>query len=346
VRIGARSGWAKNEGSRDRDQWCSVLQARFWVDEIDALRSVLGQQVSDDAELQHQYVLDEDELAAVVTRFNVGFDPGQLSSKDLDIFLFRRRLLADTPYLVHTGYELPLLLDGRKKLARMSDGYPPQTFEGEDRFDRSIAQGLLHKEEVLQPFDPPTKRWAGVRTIYYTPKGEEWRISASKFIWGEFGKTGEWNETIERLEGILFGYGDWQNDWWMEYIIARGGSFSGLSLCCAVTAGGLASIESAGFRALPPVDGSTMRTIEFDPDNKVEMRAFMSEEAASVALVRFNVLGRHLMDIFDLRRGGPWEVPSDRIPELNRHLRGSLIIAARSDDPYSGSQNPIGPADK
>ena len=187
-------------GAFDRDQWCSVLQTRFLVNEIDALRSVLGEEeASDDPELERQYLLDEHEQAAVVARFNVAFDPGKLASKDLDIFVWRRRSLGDTPYLVHTGYELPLLIDGRKKLARMSHPYPPMTFEGEDRFDHWVAQGLLHKEEAIEPFDPPTKKWAGHRQVYYTPNGEEWRISASKLIWGEFGKTGVWNETLERL---------------------------------------------------------------------------------------------------------------------------------------------------
>jgi hypothetical protein len=124
---------------------------------------VLGQQADDDPKLQHQYVLDEQELEAVVTRFDVDFDLGQLSSEDLDIFLFRPRPLGDTPYLVHTGYELPLLIEGRKKLARISHAYPPMTFEGEDRFDHWVVQGLLHKEEVIEPFDHPTQRWAGHR---------------------------------------------------------------------------------------------------------------------------------------------------------------------------------------
>jgi hypothetical protein len=25
-----------------------------------------------------------------------------------------------------------------------------------------------------------------------------------------------WNENFERLEGMMFGYEDWQNDWWIE----------------------------------------------------------------------------------------------------------------------------------
>jgi hypothetical protein len=40
------------------------------------------------------------------------------------------------------------------------------------------------------------------------PQGEEWRICPSKLIWGEFGKIGGWNETLERLKGVLFGYDD------------------------------------------------------------------------------------------------------------------------------------------
>jgi hypothetical protein len=28
---------------------------------------------------------------------------------------------------------------------------------------------------------------------------------------------GGWNDTLERLEGMLYGYEDWQNDWWADY---------------------------------------------------------------------------------------------------------------------------------
>lgn len=324
----------------DRDQWCPVLQARFCSDDLDGIRSILGKKADDDSELQDQYILDRDELAAIVERYAVTFDPDGLDCREPDIFLFRRRWLSHTPYLVHTGYELPLLIDGRKKLARMGDGYPPMTFEGEDRFDRWVAEGLLHKEEVLEPFDPPTKRWAGHRTVYYTPKGEEWRIAASKLIWGQFGKAGGWNETLERLEGLLFGYEDWQNDWWIEHITARGGGFRGVPLCCAVSSAELTWIELAGYRALPSIDGHSLDIASYDPDAEVEMRAFMNSKPSSVALVRFNVPGRHLLSIFDFRTGGPWEVPADRVPELNRHLSGSLSIAAHRDGASAVAHGP------
>jgi hypothetical protein len=57
------------------------------------------------------------------------------------------------------------------------------------------------------------------------------------------------SEYLELLEGMLFGYDDWQNDWWIERGVRRGG-FGGAPLCCAVTADGLAWLEAAGFRAL------------------------------------------------------------------------------------------------
>ena len=55
----------------------------------------------------------------------------------------------------------------------------------------------------------------GTRTAYYTPKGEEWRIRAWKLIPRRPAKAG-WNNDFERLEGMLFGYEDWQNDWSIE----------------------------------------------------------------------------------------------------------------------------------
>ena len=108
----------------------------------------------DDPELEKTYFLDDEELAAIVATFNLGFDAAQLDCKDPEINLSRWRSSDRTPYLTHTRYELPLLLDGRKNLC-MSDLYPPMTFEGEDRFEHWVAKGVLHREEVNQPFDKP-----------------------------------------------------------------------------------------------------------------------------------------------------------------------------------------------
>lgn len=316
----------------DRDWWCAVLQARVHITELDALRAFLGRAADDDPELEHSYLLDDEDLARFVAIFDVAFDPGQLEAKDMEISVCRWRRLREVPYLVHTGYELPLLLDGRKKLARMSHAYPPATFDGEHRFEHWVAKGLLHRQEVVEPFDPPTKKYLGHRTVYYTPKGEEWRIPASKLIWEAAEKSGGWNEYFERLEGMLYGYEDWQNDWWIN-VGLEGGGFGGLRLCCTVTAEGLAWIEATGLRALPPTEKPSLAITICDRDAaEADLRALMQQDPDSAALVRFNVLGRAFMALVDdLRRGGPWDLPRDRIPELNRNLRGAVVIVARRD---------------
>jgi hypothetical protein len=316
----------------DRQQWCPVLQAMLEVDDLDALRAILGEASNGDPELEWIYHLDDSELAAIVTKFDLTFDVAQLDATDLDFKLFRwHRRRDQTPYLIHTGYELPLLLDGRKKLARMTDLYPPTTFDGEDRFDHWVAEGVLHREEVKEAFNAPrTVRgqvYLGHRTVYYTPKGEEWRIPAMKLIW----RAGRWNEDFERLEGMLFGYEDWQNDWWINEWLARRGGVGGVSFCCVVTAEGLAWIETAGFRALPPVGQPVLTIMNYDWENEADVCATAFANPRSAAVVRFNLARRDVMDLLDLRHGGPWEVKAEHIAELNRVLHGSVVIVAKRD---------------
>jgi hypothetical protein len=319
----------------DCDLWCGALQARFCVADRDSLRSALGKVADNDPELDDYYYVGKKQLAAIRRRFGAVLEDDYLESGDFFIRLFRQRWLSEAPYLIHTGYELPLLLDGRKKLARMYHPYPPSKFDGEDRFDHWVKRGLLHREEVLERFDSSlrkrgVRKWLGQRTVYYTPKGEEWRIPASKLIWETSAKSGGWNEHFERLEGMLYGYEDWQNDWWIRVGLQRG-RFGGAQFCCRVTAGGLAWIEAAGFRALPPIDLPTLAVRSYHPEAEADLLAFMLEDPESAALVRFNLFGRDIANLKDIRDRRGWYLSVDRIPELNRCLRYSLVVVARRD---------------
>ena len=166
--------------------------------------------------------------------------------------------------------------------------------------------------------------------MYYTLKGEEWRIPATKLIWQAAEKTG-WNEHFERLDGMLFGYEDWQNDWWIE-TISRERGWGGSALCCTVTAEGLAWIEAAGFRALPPNDKPTMVIMSYNADADQDMHAFMLESPDSVALVRFNVPHHVVTNLMAPRLGPRRQFPTDRLPELNRGLAGTIVVVARRTD--------------
>jgi hypothetical protein len=314
----------------DCDLWCPIAQSLFHVADIEALRAILGPDADQDSDLGKSYYPDDDQLAELVVRFGVKFDRSEFNSADLVIELFRWSPLNEAPYLFHTRYELLLLLDGRKKLARMTHVYPPMTFDGEHRFDHWVDEGLLHREVVIEPFEAPAKEYLGMRTVFYTPKGEEWRVSAHKLIWR--GCTKGWNEHFERLEGMLFGYEDWQNDWWIDHGLQRGG-FGGVTFCCPVTAAGLAWMEAAGFRALPPIDHTALIIVSYDPDASADLCARLLENPSGAAVVRFNVPGREVMDFIDLKTPGPWQVSAERIGQLNKHLNGPIVIVGRRSGP-------------
>lgn len=175
---------------------------------------------------------------------------------------------SEVPYLVHTGYELALMVDGRKQLTQMMEMYPPEKHPGEDRFDRCVSAGILHKEVDLELLAEPHQRkdgsvLKGMRTVYYTRRGEEWRIEAFKLIRKASAKSG-WNEHYERLEGMLFGYEDWQNDWWIEDLRRRNAVFGTMIAWMAVDAPTLSGIEFAACRALPRPTGNVKLVFSFD----------------------------------------------------------------------------------
>jgi hypothetical protein len=310
--------------------WCPIAQAPFYPTDVGPLRSILGPEAADDAELKYVYYLDDDQIAAIVSTFGA-FDPRQLGDEaEIEIRLFRLPGTIETPYLVHTNWELPLLLEGRKKLARFSDFYPSPLFDCEEAFDRWVASGVLHKEVIDEPFEKPIRKSLGHRTVYYTPKGEEWRIPAHKPVEDASGKSGGWNEHFERLEGMLFGYEDWQNDWWIKNRLEHG-AFGGATFCCGVTATGLAWAESAGLSALPPIEpllvmGYSRKTAEAD------LKQYLEAQSGNAAVLRFTVGGLYrLQHMIDSRQGEPWKVPGHQIPELNKHLKGAVVVAARCD---------------
>jgi hypothetical protein len=130
---------------------------------------------------------------------------------------------------------------------------------------------------------------------------------------------------------MLFGYVDWQNDWWIKEGVS-GGGFAGASFCCAVTAAGLAWIESTGFRALPPTDDPILPLMSYHSKaTETDLYAAILRNPGAAAVARFNIAGKHAMNFFDLR-DGPFELAAGRIAEFNRFLNGSVAIVATRDE--------------
>jgi hypothetical protein len=314
----------------DPDHGSPAFEAMFVAERPEELRALLGSAADGDPELEMLYTLDPVEVTAIVSRFDVPFDP---QGRETCLYKWTQR--REAPYLTHTGYELALMIDGRKKFARMGgDHYPPDRHWNEDRFDHYVAQGLLHKEVLLEKFDKPYRRkdgqvFEGLRTVFYTLKGEEWRIPAWKLVSKGSGGEG-WNETLERLEGMLFGYEDWQNDWWIDDLRKRRHQFARSLVYLAVSAAELTSIENAGCRALPPMTQALRLVSSSDEEpGDEEPQRLMQEATDAVALVRFRVKTRAFLDLVPEKQERRHTLPADRIKDLNRLILEDVEIVAR-----------------
>ena len=316
----------------DLERLCPVLAARFEANP-DLLHEVLEIEKDYDPDLLESYLLNSSELSAVISRFSVPFDPSPLRFPELEFWLQKKNPDAsEFPYLGHMGFELPLLLDGQKKLANMYAPYPPMTFDDEERFEYWVARGALHREEILKPFEEPVHGYEGIRTVYYTQKGKEWRIPAMQLIWQAAQESGGWNEYFERLEGMLYGYTDFENDMWIKKGKQRGG-FGGMALCCSVTEAGLVWLEAAGYRALPPCEDSALEISIYDHRQAVPMPCLVEQKSRKVAVVCFRLSGKDEILASSRVAPGRWSVPSERVSALNRSLRAGVVLLSESAAP-------------
>jgi hypothetical protein len=316
------------------DHGCPVFEARFSVTELDDLRTLVGIDPDDDPEFEGSYTLDAAETAAIAARFGVAFDP---EGREVRLWPWDEQWdkMRRIPYLVHGGYELPLLLEGRKQLADLSDAYPPHRHFNEDKFDRYVTEGILHKEVLHDPFDKrlepyrikDDQAFEGMRRVYYTRKGEEWRIPAHRLIWDVGSKSG-WNEDFERLQGMLFGYEEWQIEWWLADHRGYRMRFGCVPIYCAVSTDDLAWIDAAGYRALPPLKGPVLSvSLLYDlPDD--DTAQCLLDDAGAAALVRFSVRSRPFLELTDGQTPPDYTIPAAHIRNLNRNIEGHIEVVA------------------
>jgi hypothetical protein len=312
----------------DPDYGHPAFETMFLVERPEQLRALLGTAANEDPELAMVYTLDAGDLDAINRHFGLAFDPGERVTR-----LAKWTGIREPPYLVHTGFELVLMIDGRKPFTRMGDSYPPHQHYDEDLFDRHVALGTLHKKVQLEPFAEPVRYrdgqvLEGLRTVYYTLKGEEWRIPAWKLV-SEASRKSGWNDSFERLEGMLLGYDEWQNDWWAEHRRRHQQPFGKLLLHLAVTAEELAAIESAGRRALP-TGQRTLRLLSAAPSeiDDAERQWLMTGEGLAT-MVRFKVKAYvFLTNVASDPQAARHELSPDRIKDLNCLIEGEIEVLA------------------
>jgi hypothetical protein len=157
------------------------------------------------------YELDAHYAALIASHF--GFKTEGATSATLR----PRHWQDDLPYLVHTNRELALMLDGAKPFAAFAEEYPFPTDNSqfpELLFDYYVTRGRLVKREYVG-----VKMISGCRTrrILYARLDDAWRIDAYILLWHTAEVTG-WNESLERMEGYLLGYEQWQTDAYLRAV--------------------------------------------------------------------------------------------------------------------------------
>ena len=221
-------GQNERSGSHDRGRRCVLqavdertgapgLEALVWIADLPELRSLLAHEAEDDPDLRQPYELTPEQLAAIGRLAEPQFIPDERLQR-LDPWHWLR----EAPYLVHTGYELALMLEGRKPLAVFGDVHPADwldetvsrfaPFVHEGRFVRRIIDATLSARYPLARTDLGDT----VRTVLVALPDQSWRIEAYLAMEQRTASIG-WNEKHERLQGTLLGYEDWQNDWWIEH---------------------------------------------------------------------------------------------------------------------------------
>ena len=144
-----------------------------------------------------------------------------LPATDEEALLRRPQAIDTTPYLVHTNYELPLMLEGRKPFAYFSDD-PKSLWLAETRalFAPHVDAGtfVLDTFEFAKMCPTTTGGEKEQRTLYltYALPGEEWRFEFfRKRCHRLFHNWRPWTAEDEREEGLLLGYTEEQCDWWL-----------------------------------------------------------------------------------------------------------------------------------
>ncbi len=106
------------------------------------------------------------------------------------------------------------MLQGTKPFAAFCDKLESSYDEEiipEQAFSPYVANGSILKSEHI--FAKPPNQF---RRVLYSLPSEEWRMDAYLLMWEVAGKTG-WNESLERLEGRLLGYAEWECDFHIKH---------------------------------------------------------------------------------------------------------------------------------
>jgi len=123
-------------------------------------------------------------------------------------------------YQLHTNRELGMMLRRQKPLAVFIDGedvFPASVLRYLRMFDRHAQAGrLVRREHRFAANIHGTDRV--LLTILYALPDEAWRIDEMIGLHAELWGEKPWTEDHERMEGMLLGYTDDENNAWIAHL--------------------------------------------------------------------------------------------------------------------------------
>lgn len=189
---------------------------RVRIEDLEQLKAVLAPESDSDPDLDNLYAgLSQSQMQKIGALCMPPIVPDAI----LTGIARPHPALSGTPYLIHTRFELPLMLDGRKPLAAFRDVYPSDWFDDLlAPFEPFVASGKILRRIIDTPV-PALKQHhpglEGMRDVLFALPDQAWRIDA--YVEDILNRTRDWDDDLERRQGALLGYEDWQNDWWIEH---------------------------------------------------------------------------------------------------------------------------------
>jgi hypothetical protein len=115
-----------------------------------------------------------------------------------------------------------MMIRGEKPLAHFCDQHPDDPCEEiipEEAFSPYVSSGTIEKLEYVELLTEPPRAThshvRGIRHVFYALPPEAWRIEAYIDLQLRLAPNG-WSLKLERLQGRLLGYAEWQTDVHLE----------------------------------------------------------------------------------------------------------------------------------
>jgi hypothetical protein len=198
------------------------LLLELWDDSIRSIVEVIVLEVTDSTGVERAFDIDLNLMRTDRASYTFEAEDCTLLSRLCGVVLDgsrgRVRLIAWSdvdalPYQIHTNRELAMMLAGTKPLAMFYENVPADGVWTipEDLFELHVASGRFVQRDLvwLDKRLPPGVK--GIRYVFYSLAVEAWRIDAFIALKTAAALSGYGSETLERLEGALFGYAEWQN---------------------------------------------------------------------------------------------------------------------------------------